>query len=505
MQYLGFSGYLTDFSQLEATIEIMNVFDLNSYRVSFEPGWVNNNSKFHEYQPEFIDYLLLNTDFYIIVDCNHLNSSIIENDIVAENYWVEVQSRVFQVLSRYANNSRLIIELISGFDSIEYNLLIQDLINQIRNMNYNNTIVASQIGTTWHKFNDPIDNTYQGIRLYFDSCSYRDAIKSLEIAQEAGIKIFNTEIGAGFDYKSFNQDNINDLKLFLEQCQELGINCCLWMNSDSINWQQGYANFKFSIDSPLKKESLYIKNSKTWQWGSETTTVAFTTGDFDGDGEVEIATAGQFKDHSDEAQLCIWNGASLALEQFSSLDSASINSITADDIDNDGAIEIITGGLLKSNESFGPVAHLCIWSGETLELENVNTWLWGNRTEISAVVIGDVDGDKQLEIVTGGFFEDEVSMPQLCIWDGSTLSLEHQKNWLENNGAIITSLDISDLDNDGSMEIISASYSEDGLTSIANLCVWSGESLTLEKMTEPLRSTKSLQCSLYMTSISMGI
>ena len=78
----------------------MNVFDLNSYRVSFEPGWVNNNSKFHEYQPEFIDYLLLNTDFYIIVDCNHLNSSIIENDyIVAENYWVEVQSMVFRVLS----------------------------------------------------------------------------------------------------------------------------------------------------------------------------------------------------------------------------------------------------------------------------------------------------------------------------------------------------------------------------------------------------------------------
>ena len=48
----------------------------------------------------------------------------------------------------------------------------------------------------------------------------------------------------------------------------------------------------------------------------------------------------------------------------------------------------------------------------TLALENVKAWYWTGNTVINSVAVGDVDGDGQVEIVTGGYYYDGVT--QYC-------------------------------------------------------------------------------------------
>ena len=62
-------------------------------------------------------------------------------------------------------------------------------------------------------------------------------------------------------------------------------------------------------------------------------------------------------------------------------------------------------------------AQLRGWSGASLQLENVRTWRWISGTFVDSVAVGDVEGDGQAEIVTGGrYFEASTRFAQLCVW-----------------------------------------------------------------------------------------
>ena len=251
-EFLGFSGYVTSQTELETTIDIMKSENLNTYRVSFKPSWQALEGSFRGYNSDFIDYLLSNTNFFVIVDGNHLYPATEETASEARNHWTEVKDRIFLTLERYSNNPRVAVELINEYTSNDYHTRIQSLIDEIRNASYTNPIVTNKWKTAWDKFNDPLNNTYQGMHFYFNTWNPTNAIDNLKLALSGGIdKIINTEIGASDnEYKDYSQTNVANLKLFLEQCKEIGINNCLWMNTDAVNWQQGYTQYALALREP---------------------------------------------------------------------------------------------------------------------------------------------------------------------------------------------------------------------------------------------------------------
>jgi hypothetical protein len=239
------------------------------------------------------------------------------------------------------------------------------------------------------------------------------------------------------------------------------------------------------IETSVVLGALSLKSVQTWYWTDRTYIWSVARGDVDGDGKVEIVTGGQYDNGpSLVAQLCVWNGATLAFENVRTWcwgESATyISSIAVDDVDGDKEIEIITGGYYWDGTK--NIAQLCVWNGKTLTLENVKTWYWTDNTVINAVAVADVDGDGELEIITGGYCNDIARyQAQLCVWSGSSLALEDVKTWYWASSTFITSVAVGDVNDDGKPEIVTGGYYYDG-PRIAQLCVWNGASLTFNNV-----------------------
>ena len=106
-----------------------------------------------------------------------------------------------------------------------------------------------------------------------------------------------------------------------------------------------------------------------------------------------------------------------------------IQSVTVDDVDNDGKNEIITGGNYYDGNQEG--AQLCVWNGENLSLQNVRTWHWSSSTLIVSVAVGDVDGDgkKRNSNWRAGIARGTGYISQLSVWNGATMALKKVRTW----------------------------------------------------------------------------
>jgi parallel beta-helix repeat protein len=231
---------------------------------------------------------------------------------------------------------------------------------------------------------------------------------------------------------------------------------------------------------------LTLEHSEEWHTGNNTHVYSVFAYDVDGDGEVEIMTGGDAYDAGNnyicELRVWNWNGTALTLEAsevWGAGGGEAVWSVYAADVDGDGIVEILTAGEYNFN------AQLRIWNcnGTALTLEHSEEWTLSWTARAISVFASDIDGDGNIEIVTGGeasahFDSSWVDNGQLRVWNwnGSALTLKDSREWpLNGTYTYAWTICSGDVDRDGLPEIITAGASGNG----AQLRVWSFNNSTL--------------------------
>ena len=231
--------------------------------------------------------------------------------------------------------------------------------------------------------------------------------------------------------------------------------------------------------------ALISQNAKSWFWTDNTNVAAIATGDVNKDGIVDIVTVGWYLDGSRyNAQLAVWNAATLALENVVTWYWASdtqISSVAIGDVNGDNNMEIVTGGSYFDGTFYN--SQLAVWNGNTLGLINVVTWRWAGDTQISSVAVANITGSLGLSIVTGGsYFDGTRWIAQLAVWNGATLALQNVVTWFWTSNTYINSVAVASITGTSSLSIVTGGSFNDGTRLNSQLVVWNAANLALNNV-----------------------
>ncbi len=226
--------------------------------------------------------------------------------------------------------------------------------------------------------------------------------------------------------------------------------------------------------------ALISQNTKAWYWTSDTNAVSIATGDVNNDTVAEIVTAGYYSDGMRyNGQVAVWNASNMALENIKAwywTNDTQVASVAIGDVDGDGLNEIVTGGSYFDGTRW--VAQLCVWNGSNISLKNVQTWYWTGDTQISSVAVANITQGAFLDIITGGaYFDGTRWVAQLATWNGVTLALEGVTVWYWTQSTYINSVAAADISGTGVVSIVTGGSYFDGTRWNAQLAVWNGATL----------------------------
>jgi len=177
--------------------------------------------------------------------------------------------------------------------------------------------------------------------------------------------------------------------------------------------------------------------------------------------------------------------------------------VAAGDIDDDGVKEILTAGFFHDpTELLQPFyageIDIWNWTGSSLGLEHKETFgfeMWSNNTRFYDVAVGNVDSDRETEVVVAGYVrfvgKIDLGLLTVCSWNGTHFKREAIKYWPEENNATrFFGLSIGDVDHDEVTEIVAVGdrnmSSLYGIGRHGALTIWNvtGSDLMLERSIE---------------------
>jgi hypothetical protein len=225
--------------------------------------------------------------------------------------------------------------------------------------------------------------------------------------------------------------------------------------------------------------------------------------DVNGDGRDEILTgASVINGTRGYTAIRVWSWDNRDLLLKASYEGISARSIFAGDVDKDGVSEILTAGsMLKDNATFARLGILSL-DGDQLFLEKSFEWRTGGDASASGISANDLDKDGVVEIVTSGYDHGLTnSSGQLRIWqwNGQELQIKANEEWRLVEGiygvtvtgspmgnTLAENVKIADVDADGVSEIVTGGFAYDGQKMNAQLRIWNwnGDVFALEKSQE---------------------
>lgn len=232
--------------------------------------------------------------------------------------------------------------------------------------------------------------------------------------------------------------------------------------------------------------ALLSQNSTSWVWTSDTNASAMVLGDVNNDTQTEILTAGYFNDGIRWiSHVIMWNQSTLAAEKTTAWfwqNDTQVTSIAIGDVNGDGQMEVVTGGSFFDGYRWN--AQLIVWNGSSLVAEKVTNWYWTGNTQVSSVAVGNITGGVGLDIVSGGaFFDGTRWNSQLIVWNGTTLVAQKVTTWYWTSNTYINALAIANVTSSPSLSIVTGGTFNDGLRNNAQLIVWNGPTLAVQSLT----------------------
>ena len=160
--------------------------------------------------------------------------------------------------------------------------------------------------------------------------------------------------------------------------------------------------------------------------------------DCDGDGRTELVVA-TFGDG-----VRVYDGTTHALEWSSSM--TTVSALDVGDVDGDGDMDLVVGDSTGSLSAYDGATKALLFSAPI-----VSRTIWGVR-------IADLDRDGNREIVTTSALDASDRYGQVQVHDAATLALLWQSGSLFGQVGDSGTLDVVDVDGDGTLEIIVATY-----------------------------------------------